>query len=104
MSIKRGFTMNNSRVIFSDTNAHLIKKRLEELEMDYISDPVHAECSKKEVELIAELSRLLGKEHIALLQEYANLITLRNDSDAEWFYRKGFNDSLLYATEYAVFS
>ena len=96
--------MNKSNVCFSDTNAHRIKKRLAELETEYISGPEHAEFSKKEKELISELSNRLGKDYARLLREYTELLTLRNDADAAWFYRKGFDDSLEYATEYAIYS
>jgi hypothetical protein len=101
---QRRFAMDISNVCFSDTYERLIQKRLKELETEFGSGPESGEQSKKEQDLLTKLSCLLGKEHAFLLREYADLIALRNDTDAEWFYRKGFDDSLEIATDYAIYS
>lgn len=96
--------MNRPNSCFSNTDEHLFKKRVRELEAEFESGPDHAELTKKEKDLIARMSCLLGMEHANLLREYADLIASRKDADAEWFYRKGFDDSLEIAIEYAIFS
>lgn len=96
--------MNSSNICFSNACAYSLKNRVQELETDFESDPDRAYQTKRKNDLMKKISSLLGKEHAELLQEYTEVVTLRSDADAESFYRKGFDDALTFATEYAIYS
>ena len=96
--------MNGSDICFSNTCAYSPKDRVQELESDFESDPNRASQAKKQKDLMAKILSVLGKEHAGLLKEYTALIMQRSDTDAESFYKQGFDDALMFATDYAIFS
>ncbi|HEX3027104.1 MAG TPA: hypothetical protein VHR42_07750 [Clostridia bacterium] len=68
------------------------EKRLNELEREYDSkrDPVN---DLRLEELNFYLSGLLGRNNLHYLREYADLLIARYNTDAGWFYNKGYEDA-----------
>lgn len=68
------------------------EKRLNELEREYDSKRDPANDLRLE-ELNFYLSGLLGRNNLHYLREYADLLIARYNTDAGWFYNKGYEDA-----------
>ncbi|HEX3025648.1 MAG TPA: hypothetical protein VHR42_00235 [Clostridia bacterium] len=84
--------MQNQKSEKKEQSDTLLEKRLNELEREYDSkrDPVN---DLRLEELNFYLSGLLGRNSLHYLREYADLLIARYNTDAGWFYNKGYEDA-----------